>query len=112
MRLSLERQVRASNLGPIKSDTVLPTARHRSDTSSNGAASLGRNNAEVVPANSLHASAYYSQHNERFNLQYYDLAATINNFLVEKAQAIRSSAMLSDTMVCEANQNKTALTFI
>ena len=28
-RSSLKREVRSSNLGPVKSDTVLPTARHR-----------------------------------------------------------------------------------
>ena len=29
---------------------------------------LGRNDAEMGPANSLHASAYYSEYNERFDL--------------------------------------------
>ena len=33
MRLSLEREVCGSNLGPVKSDTVLSTARHRCDIS-------------------------------------------------------------------------------
>ena len=33
-RLSLEREVRGSNLESVKSDTVLPTARHRCDISS------------------------------------------------------------------------------
>ena len=28
----------------------------------------GRNDAEMGPANSLHASAYYSEYNERFDL--------------------------------------------
>ena len=32
-RSSLEREVRGSNFGPVKSDTVLPTARHRCDIS-------------------------------------------------------------------------------
>ena len=31
---SLEQEVRGSNLGPVKLDTVLPTARHRCDVSS------------------------------------------------------------------------------
>ena len=35
--LSLEREVLGSNLWPVKSDTVLPRARHRCDISSNGA---------------------------------------------------------------------------
>ena len=56
-RSSLEREVWGSNLGPIKSDTVLPTARHRCDISSKGAVLPGRNDAEMGPANSLHASA-------------------------------------------------------
>ena len=56
-RSSLEREVRGSNLGPVKSDTVLPTARHRCDISSKGAVLPGRNDAEMGPANSLHASA-------------------------------------------------------
>ena len=37
MRSSLEREVGGSNLGPVKSDTVLPTARHRCNISWNGA---------------------------------------------------------------------------
>ena len=67
-RSSLEREVWGSNLGPVKSDTVLPTARHRCDISSNGAVLPGRNDAEMGPTNSLHASAYYSEFNERFDL--------------------------------------------
>ena len=67
-RSSLEREVKGSDLGPVKSDTVLPTARHRCDISSKGAVSLGRNDADMVPTNSLHASAYYSEYNERFDL--------------------------------------------
>ena len=67
-RSSLEREVWGSNLGPVKSDTVLPTARHRCDISSNGAVLPGRNDAEMGPANSLHASAYHSEYNERFDL--------------------------------------------
>ena len=35
--LSLEREVWDSNLGPVKSDTMLPTARHRCEISSKGA---------------------------------------------------------------------------
>ena len=52
---------------PVKSDTVLPTARHCCDNSSKGAALPGCNDAEMGPANSLHASAYYSEYNERFD---------------------------------------------
>ena len=36
-RYSLEWQVRSLNLGPVKSNTVLPTTRHRCDISSKGA---------------------------------------------------------------------------
>ena len=66
-RSSLERQVRGSNLRPVKLDTVLPTVCYRSDTSSKGAVLPGRNDAEMGPANSLPASAYYSEYNERFD---------------------------------------------
>ena len=52
-----------------KSDRVLPTARHHCDISSKGAVLPGRNDAEMGPANSLHASAYYSEYNERFDLK-------------------------------------------
>ena len=68
-RSTLEREVRGSNLGPVKSDTVLPTARHRCNISSKGAVLPGRNDAEMGHANSLHASAYYSEYNERFDLK-------------------------------------------
>ena len=54
-RSSLEWEVRDSNLGPVKSDTVLPTARHRFEISSKGAVFPGRNDVEMGPANSLHA---------------------------------------------------------
>ena len=50
--------------------TVLPTARHRCGISSKGAVLPGRNDAEMGPANSLHASAYYSEYNERFDLMF------------------------------------------
>ena len=66
-RSSLEREVWGSILGPAKSDTVLPTARHGCDISSKGAVLHGRNDAEMGPANSLHASAYYSEYNERLD---------------------------------------------
>ena len=55
---SLERNVWGLNFGPVKSDTRLPTDRHRCNISSTGAVLPGRNNAEMGPANSLHASAY------------------------------------------------------
>ena len=40
-RSSLEREVWGSKLGPVKSDTVLPTARHRCDISSKELCCLG-----------------------------------------------------------------------
>ena len=46
--------------------TVLPTARHRCNISSKEAVLPGHNGAEMGPANLLHASAYYSEYNERF----------------------------------------------
>ena len=42
-----------------KSDIMLPTACHRCSISSKGAVLLGCNDAEVGPADSLHASAYF-----------------------------------------------------
>ena len=54
-RSSLEREVWDSNLGPVKSDTVLPMARHRCDISSNGAVFPGRNDAKMGSTNFLHA---------------------------------------------------------
>ena len=50
-RLSLEREVRGSNLGPVKSDSVLPTARHRCDIFSKRAVLRGHSDAEVGSAN-------------------------------------------------------------
>ena len=44
---------------------MLPTASHRSDISSKGAVFPGCNDAEMGPANSLHASAYYSEYNKK-----------------------------------------------
>ena len=79
-RSSLEREVWGSNLGPIKLGTVLPTARHRCDISSKEAVLPGRNDAEMGPANSLHASAYYSKYNKRFD--WFDL----NNFIISNAK--------------------------
>ena len=66
-RSSLEREVWSSNLGPVKSDIVLPTVRHRCNISSKEAVLPGRNDAEMGPANSLHASAYYGEYNEIFD---------------------------------------------
>ena len=57
MHSSLEPEVRGSNLGPVKSDTVLPTARHRCDISSKDAVLPGDNDTEMGPANSLQALA-------------------------------------------------------
>ena len=56
-RSSLEREVWGSNLGPVKLDTVLPTARHRCDIFSKRAVLSGCNDAEMGLANSLHASS-------------------------------------------------------
>ena len=56
-RSSLEWEVRDSNLGPVKLDTVLRTACHRCYVSSKGVVLPGRNEAEMGPANSLHATA-------------------------------------------------------
>ena len=56
-RSSLKREVWGLNLDPVTSNRVLPTARHRCDNSSKEAVLAGRNDAEMGPANSLHASA-------------------------------------------------------
>ena len=55
-RSPLEREVWGSNLGPVKLNKVLPTTRHRCNISSKGAVLPGRNDAEMGPKNSLHAS--------------------------------------------------------
>ena len=68
MCLSLEREVLGSNLGLVKSDTALPTARHHCDILSKEAVLLGCNDAKMGPANLLQASAFYSEYNERFDL--------------------------------------------
>ena len=47
-RSPLEREVWGSNLGPVKSNTVLATARLRCNISSKGAVLAGRNNAEMA----------------------------------------------------------------
>ena len=54
-RLSVE-QLLGSNLGAVKSGTVLPTTRLRCDISSKGAVFLERNDAEMSPTYSLQAS--------------------------------------------------------
>ena len=68
MCLSLEREVLGSNLGHVKSDTPLPTARHHCNILSKGAVLPGRNDTDMAPANLLHALAFYSKYNERFDL--------------------------------------------
>ena len=57
-------------LGPVKLNTVLPTARYRCDICLKGAVLPGRNDVEMGPANSLHALAYNSEYNKRFNFDY------------------------------------------
>ena len=52
---------------------MLPTARQRCDISPKRAVLPGRNDAEIDPVTLLHASAYYSEHNERLNLKIYRL---------------------------------------
>ena len=68
-RTPLEREVWGSNLGPFKSDTVLPTASYRWDISSKGAVLPWRKDAEMDPANSLQDSAYYSEYNKKIDLK-------------------------------------------
>ena len=57
MRPSLEWEVWGSNLEPIKSDTVLPTACHPFDIFVYCKNWPRRNDAEMGPANLLHAMA-------------------------------------------------------
>ena len=57
MHLSSEQEVLGSNLGPVKSGTVLPATCHCCDISSKGAVLLGRYDAEMGPSSLLHASA-------------------------------------------------------
>ena len=51
-----------------ESDTVLPTARHRCDISSKGDMLPAGAMTGIGPANSQHASAYYNEYNEKFNI--------------------------------------------
>ena len=67
-RSSLEWEVWSSNFGPVKSDPVLPTVRHCCDISLKEAVLPGCNDAGMGPANLFHASVYYSEYNERFDL--------------------------------------------
>ena len=57
MRSCLEREVRGSNLGLFKSDTMLPTTRLRCNISSKGAVLPRSAITGDGPNNSLHASA-------------------------------------------------------
>ena len=77
MHSSLEREVWGLNPRSIKSDAVLPTARHRCDISSREALLHERNDAEMGSANSLHASALYSEYSQRFNLGHVGLPFTV-----------------------------------
>ena len=49
-------EAEGSNLKRVKSDTVLPTSCHRCSISLKRAVFPSRNDAEMGPANSLHAS--------------------------------------------------------
>ena len=62
-RSSLEQDFWGSNLGLVKSDTVLPTLCHRCDISSKEAVLLGHNDTKLSPVNSLHALVYYNKYN-------------------------------------------------
>ena len=57
-RSSIEREAGGSNFGSVKSNTELPTARHRCNIASKEAVLPERSDAEMDLANSLHASAY------------------------------------------------------
>ena len=67
-RSSLLWEVRDLNLGPVKSDTVLPTARHRCNISSKGVVLLGRNDAEMGPQTRYTLRRTTASINERFDL--------------------------------------------
>ena len=60
----LDQEVRGSNLGLVKSDTVLPMAQHHCDISWKEAVFPGRNDTEMGPAKLLNALAYYSKYND------------------------------------------------
>ena len=49
MLSSVEREVSSLNLGRVKSDTVLPTVRHRCDISSKEAVLPGCNDPDMGP---------------------------------------------------------------
>ena len=52
----MEQEIWGSNLGQVKLDTALLTTRHRRDICSKEAVLPGRDDVEMGPANSLHAS--------------------------------------------------------
>ena len=52
MRSSLEREVRGLNIGPVKSDKLLPTTRHRYDIFLKGAVLPRPNDVDMGSANS------------------------------------------------------------
>ena len=62
-RSSLEWEVWGSTLGPVKSNAVLLTARHRCDIFSKEDLLYGLNYAEMSPAKSFH-----SEYNKRFDI--------------------------------------------
>ena len=68
MRLSLKREVCGSNFGLVKSDTMLQRLATVATFLRKELCKLpGCNDAEVGAAYSLHALAYYSEYNERFD---------------------------------------------
>ena len=67
-RLSLERGSEVQISGQSNRKQSCQRLATSVTFSSKGAVQPERSDAEMGPANSLHASAYYSQDNERFNL--------------------------------------------
>ena len=59
-----------------QSNTELSIACHHCNISSKGVVLLGCNDVEMGPANSLHASMYYSEYNERFDLISFMISVT------------------------------------
>ena len=76
-------EVEGSSPGPVRSDTGLPTACHRYDISSKRTLLSGCNVGEMGLAKSLHASAYCSEYNKRFDLN--NGSKTISVLLLKQA---------------------------
>ena len=86
---------------------MLPTAGHRCDISSKEAVLPGQNDAEMGPANSLHALTYYSEYNERFDLILNIFVIGQQTFSTKRQNVPVCSNLVSADMDTDFNANET-----